>query len=77
MHEDRDPKHARQMSHYRLVDNPEGFYSQMFLVPKKDDQQRPVINLKRLNWSVITEHFKIEGIHMLKELLKAGDWRQR
>ena len=30
-----------------LVDNPEGFYSQMFLVPKKDGQQRPVINLRK------------------------------
>ena len=53
---------------------PEGFYSQMFLVPKKDGRQRPVINLKRLNQSVKTEHFKMEGIHMLKDLLKAGDW---
>ena len=52
----------------------QGFYSQMFLVPKKDGRQRPVINLKRLNQSVKTEHFKMEGIHMLKDLLKAGDW---
>ena len=52
----------------------EGFFSQMFLVPKKDGRQRPVINLKRLNQSVKTEHFKMEGIHMLKDLLKAGDW---
>ncbi len=51
-----------------------GFYSQMFLVPKKDGKQRPVINLKRLNHSVLTEHFKMEGIHMLKDLLKQGDW---
>jgi len=45
----------------------EGFFSQMFLVPKKDGRQRPVINLKRLNQSVKTEHFKMEGIHMLKD----------
>ena len=51
-----------------------GFYSQMFLVPKKDGKQRPVINLKRLNQSVKTEHFKMEGIHMLKDLLRAGEW---
>ena len=55
-------------------DSPQGFYSQMFLVPKKDGRQRPVINLKRLNQSVKTEHFKMEGTHMLKDLLKAGDW---
>ena len=52
----------------------ESFFSQMFLVPKKNGRQRPVINLKRLNQSVKTEHFKMEGIHMLKDLLRAGDW---
>ena len=57
----------------QVSQNPEGFYSQMFLVPKKDGRQRPVINLKRLNQSVKTEHFKMEGIHMLKDLLRAGD----
>ena len=41
---------------------------------KKDARQRPVINLKRLNLSVKTEHLKMEGIHMLKDLPKAGDW---
>ena len=46
----------------------------MFLVPKKDGGQRPMINLKGLNQSVKTEHFKMEGIHMLKDLLKARDW---
>ena len=51
-----------------------GFFSQMFLVPKKDGGQRPVVNLKRLNSFVKTEHFKMEGIHMLKDLLRPGDW---
>ena len=46
----------------------------IFLVPKKDGGQRPVINLKSLNKFVYTEHFKMEGIHILKDLLKAGDW---
>ena len=54
--------------------NPQGFFFQMFLVPKKNGRQRPVITLKRLNQSVKTEHFKMEGIHMLKNLLRAGDW---
>lgn len=51
-----------------------GFLSTIFLVPKKDGGQRPVINLKSLNKFVYTEHFKMEGIHILKDLLKAGDW---
>jgi hypothetical protein len=46
----------------------------VFLVLKKDGGQRPVINLKGLNRFIHTEHFKMEGIHILKDLLKAGDW---
>ena len=51
-----------------------GFLSTIFLVPKKDGGQRPVINLKSLNAFVHTEHFKMEGIHILKDLLRVGDW---
>lgn len=51
-----------------------GFISTIFLVPKKDGGQRPVINLKALNGFVHTEHFKMEGIHVLRDLLRAGDW---
>lgn len=57
------------------VSNPrDSFVSQMFLVPKKGGGQRPVINLKHLNSFVKTEHFKMENIQMLKDLLRAGDW---
>ena len=51
-----------------------GFLSTVFLVPKKDGDQRPVINIKGLNKFVHTEHFKMEGIHILRDLLRAGDW---
>ena len=50
------------------------FLSTIFLVPKKDGGQRPVINLKSLNKVVYTEHLKMEGIHILRDLLRAGDW---
>ena len=50
------------------------FLSTIFLVPKKDGGQRPVINLKCLNKFVYREHFKMEGIHILRDLLRAGDW---
>ena len=36
--------------------------------------QRPVINLKGLNQFVRTEHFKMEGLHLLPDLLQPGDW---
>ena len=35
-----------------------GFMSNVFLVPKKDGGQTPLINLKKLNEYVYTEHFK-------------------
>ena len=44
-----------------------GFYSTMFLVPKKDGKMRPVINMKKLNQFVHTHHFKMEGIQTARE----------
>jgi len=35
---------------------------------------RPVINLKRLNEWVTPQHFKMEGMGTLKELLRVNDW---
>ena len=54
-----------------------GFLSTIFLVPKKDGGQRLVINLKCLNKFVYTEHFKMEGIHILRDLLRTGDWMKK
>ena len=50
------------------------FLSQLFAVPKKDGGVRPVVNLKALNSFVESTSFKMEGIHMLKDLLRPGDW---
>ena len=44
----------------------------MFLVPKDGGMSR-VINLKSLNEHVVPQHFKMEAIHMLKDLLR-DDW---
>ena len=52
----------------------EGFVSSIFLVDKKDGGHRPVINLKNLNSFVDFQHFKVEGIYMLRDLLKKGDF---
>ena len=53
---------------------PGGFFLTIFLVPKKNSQMRPVINLKCLNQWVEAPHFKIEGIATLKDLLRPADW---
>ncbi len=50
------------------------FLSNLFLVPKKDGGQRPVINLKQLNTFVVSPHFKMEGIQTFKSLVKRDDW---
>ena len=50
------------------------FYSTLFLVPKKGGQMRPVINLKKLNKWVEPQHFKMEGMGTLRELLRGNEW---
>ena len=52
----------------------QGFVSQLFAVPKKDGGIRPVVNLKVLNSYVQQVPFKMEGIHLVKDLLRPGDW---
>ena len=53
---------------------PNNFISQLFLVEKKGGGQRPVINLKALNSFVRLEHFKMEGFHVLPDLIQTGDY---
>ena len=52
----------------------DGFVSQIFLVEKKEGGQRPVINLKALNTFVKHKHFKMEGLHILPDLIQSEDW---
>ncbi|XP_069107399.1 uncharacterized protein [Argopecten irradians] len=50
------------------------FLSPVFLVPKKDGGNRPVINLKRLNSCVEYQHFQMEGVQSLKTLIQKDDF---
>ena len=43
-------------------------------MPKRDGNSRPVINLKELNVFLKYDHFKMEGIHLLRDLLQPQDW---
>ena len=51
-----------------------GFVSQLFAVSKKDGGIRPVVNLKALDSHVQQVPFKMEGIHLLKDILRPGGW---
>ena len=53
------------------------FLSHLFsaiLVSKKEGGQRPVISLKDLNILIPYKHFKMDGHHMLEEILEQGDY---
>ena len=52
----------------------DGFYSHLFLVPKKDGPMRPVIDLSYLNKFILNEHFQMENLSCLKTLLLKGDF---
>ena len=46
--------------------------SNIFIRPKKDGEFRPIINLKRLNQFVPYQHFKMEGLRDVKNMLSDG-----
>lgn len=54
--------------------NPPSGGSSLFVVPKKDGGSHSAVNLKPLKQFLVYNHFKIEGIHVLKNLLKEENW---
>ena len=51
-----------------------GFYSRLFLVPKKGDSFRPVIDLSHLNKFIANEHFQMENLTCIKHLLNVNEY---
>ena len=47
------------------------FFNGLFLVPKRKGKSRLVINLKKLNVFLRYDHFKMEGIYLLRDLKDA------
>uniref|UniRef100_H3AC65 ribonuclease H n=1 Tax=Latimeria chalumnae TaxID=7897 RepID=H3AC65_LATCH len=69
---------VRKQAISRVIPGEEpGFISTLFLVPKKDGGFHPVINLRALNEVVVYRHFKMEGIHLLRDTLQSQDWMAR
>ena len=50
------------------------FLSNLFTIPKKSGELRPVINLKPLNKFVQYHHFKMESLASLLDLISCGDF---
>ena len=67
----------KQSGNYRDTSCLTEFVSQIFQAEKKDGGHRPVVNLKCLNQYVKTEHFRMEGLYLLPDLLQAQDWMVR
>ena len=59
-----------------IVENPDtpGFYSRLFLVPKRDGGFRPIIDLKPLNAFLTKEKFKMETQASISAALQVNDW---
>ncbi|KAI2650039.1 Transposon Ty3-G Gag-Pol polyprotein [Labeo rohita] len=51
-----------------------GFYSRYFIVPKKDGGLRPILDLRRLNHSVMKLKFKMLTIKQVVSQIRSEDW---
>jgi len=51
-----------------------GFSSQLFVIPKKTGELRPVLNLRRLNQYLPIQPFKMETISQVVHLTKRNDY---
>ena len=57
-----------------ITDGSPGFYTHIFLMPKKSGGYRPVINLKPLNAFLVTEKFKMETPRAIRKAITKGEF---
>lgn len=55
-------------------EEPRGFYSTFFVVPKKTGDLRPILNLIQLNVFVKKERFKMETLQSVLNAVQPADW---
>ena len=51
-----------------------GFYSHMFMRRKSSGAWRPILNLKRLNKSIVAKKFRMDTIPIVVASLQKGEW---
>jgi hypothetical protein len=51
-----------------------GFYSSMFVIPKKNGGSRPVFNLKKLNNYIQAPHFKMETLQEVTKQIRQNNY---
>ncbi len=52
----------------------QGFFSCYFLVPKRDGGLRPILDLRRLNFSLYKGKFKMLTMKTIMSQIQGGDW---
>ncbi len=52
----------------------QGFFSHYFLVPKRDGGLRPILDLRRLNFSLYKGKFKMLTMKTIMPQIQGGDW---
>ena len=71
----KEVRELQQKGAVSVITTPQiSLYFNLFLLPKKDGGQRPVINLNPVNQFVRKRHFKMEGIHTLQEIVRPNNW---
>ncbi len=51
-----------------------GFFSRYFLIPKRDGGLRPILDLRRLNFSLYKGKFKMLTMRTIMSQVQEGDW---
>ena len=49
-------------------------FSHLFVTPKKDGGFRPIINLRKVNAVIPYQHFQMEGLKNVQDILLQGNW---
>ena len=66
--------HKGVVEHVPQEEAGEGFYSTFFVVPKKPEGLRPILNLKPFNTAVVRKGFKLDSVRSVRNELRRNDF---